>query len=275
MTLLGGREVRRLVETADVVPSRHRGQNFLCDPNVVRRIVDVAGIVAGESVLEIGVGVGSLTAGLVDAGALVVGIEVDERLAAVASSALPAESATLVVADAAALDWPPLLDSHHVTKMVSNLPYSVGTTILVDLLDSASEITTFVVMVQREVGERLVASPGTDAYGAVSVRVAYHCEARLAGRVPPTVFWPRPEVDSVLVRLDRRPEEPVTVARDRLFAVVSAGFAQRRKTMRRALASGWPQDVVDSVLAECRVDPRARAETLGIDTFAALAEALP
>lgn len=273
MRLLGGREVRELVRGAGVRPSKHRGQNFLCDPNVVRRIVAVAEVAAGERILEVGVGVGSLTVGLVDAGADVVGIEVDPRLAEVAAGVAP--EAHIVVADAAGLDWDAMLGTQPPAKMVSNLPYAVGTSVLVDLLDGVAALRTFVVMVQREVGERLVAGPGEDAYGAVSVKVAYHGAARLAGRVPPSVFWPRPEVDSVLVRIDRHERPPVDAGRDGFYAVVTAAFGQRRKTVRNALGSGgWDPDLVEAALAACGIDTRARAETLGIEEFAALTKAL-
>lgn len=273
MSLLGGREVRDLVRVAGVRPSKHRGQNFLCDPNVVRRILAVAEVAAGERVLEVGVGVGSLTAGLIDAGAEVVGVEVDPRLAQVAAGVAP--GANILVADAAALDWDAVLGTQPPTKMVSNLPYGVGTSVLVDLLDGVAALRTFVVMVQREVGERLVAGPGTGAYGAVSVKVAYHGAARLAGRVPPSVFWPRPEVDSVLVRIDRHARPPAAVGRDALFAVVTAAFGQRRKTVRNALGSGpWEPGQVEAALAACGIGTRVRAETLGIEDFAALTRAL-
>ncbi|MBX7159028.1 MAG: 16S rRNA (adenine(1518)-N(6)/adenine(1519)-N(6))-dimethyltransferase RsmA [Acidimicrobiia bacterium] len=272
MKLLGGREVRDLVTAAGVRPSKHRGQNFLCDPNVVRRIVALAAVVPGERVLEVGVGVGSLTAGLAGAGADVLGVEVDARLAKAAGAVVP--DAQIVVSDAAGLDWREVLGAAPPAKMVSNLPYAVGTSVLVDLLDDVAAMSVFVVMVQREVGERLCAGPGDAAYGAVSVKVHYHGTARLEGRVPPSVFWPRPEVDSVLVRIDRHPQPPVDVAPGLLFDVVKAAFGQRRKTVRNALASGWSVEQVDAALAAAGVDSRARAETLGLDDLAALATEL-
>lgn len=272
MGLLGGREVRELVTAAGVRPSKHRGQNFLCDPNVVRRIVAVADVAPGDRVLEVGVGVGSLTVGLVDAGATVTGIEIDKRLAAAARTV--ARGAMIIQADAALLDWESFTAGIEPTKMVSNLPYSVGTSVLVDLLDLAPSVETFVVMVQREVGERLVAAPGGKAYGAVSVRVAFHGAARLEGRVPPSVFWPEPEVDSVLVRIDRHDVPPVAVRPEVLFAVIAAAFGQRRKTVRNALAAVFPTEWVEAALAEGGVDPRARAETLGLDEFAAVTRGL-
>lgn len=272
MGLLGGGEVRELVTAAGVRPSKHRGQNFLCDPNVVRRIVAVAAVGPGDRVLEVGVGAGSLTVGLVEAGADVTGVEIDPRLAAAARTV--AQGATIVEADAASFDWRAFAAAAQPTKMVSNLPYSVGTSVLVDLLDAAPTVQRFVVMVQREVGERLVAQPGGKAYGAVSVRVAFHGTARLEGRVPPSVFWPTPEVDSVLVRIDRHDAPPVDVGSERLFAVVTAAFAQRRKTVRNALAAGFPAEGVDAALAAAAVDPRARAETLGLAAFAAITRGL-
>lgn len=273
--LLGAADVRRLLARADVRPLPRRGQNFVADPNTVRRIVALADVRPGERVLEIGVGLGSLTLGLVAAGADVVGLEVDERLAAVARSLL-GERARVVVQDATKADWAALLgDEPGSWKMVSNLPYSVGTPLLADLLDGVPQIGRFFVMVQREVGERLVAGPGGEAYGALSVKVAFHCEARIAGSVPPGVFVPRPDVASVLVVLARRDRPPVDCDPARFFAVVRAGFAQRRKGLRGALGARWEKRDVDAALARAGIEATRRAETLGLAEFAALAEALP
>ncbi len=265
----------RLLAAAGVRPSKRRGQNFVADPNTVRRIVALADVASGERVVEIGTGLGSLTLGLVAAGAEVLGLEVDARLADVARS-LVGERARILAQDATEADWPGLLGAAPASwKMVSNLPYSVGTPVLADLLDDVPQIGRFLVMVQREVGERLVATPGAEAYGALSVKVAYHCEGRIVGSVPPAVFVPRPEVESVLVGLVRRERPPVESEPGRLFAVVGAGFAQRRKGLRAALSARWDRTDVDAALAAAGIGPARRAETLDLAEFAALAGTLP
>jgi 16S rRNA (adenine1518-N6/adenine1519-N6)-dimethyltransferase len=286
--LLGGAEVRALCDAYGIRPSKRRGQNFVTDPNTVRRIVAAAGVGPGDRVLEIGTGVGSLTVGLVAAGCRVLGVEVDGRCAAATRDAVERlveggadGSCTLVEADATAVDWPALLAAHAGTDvdgawtLVANLPYSVGTTILLDLLDGAPAVTAGTVMLQQEVGDRLVAAAGDAAYGAVSVKAACRAALRVAARVPPTVFWPRPAVDSVLVTFARHAAPVVDVACARVDAVVDAGFAQRRKTLRRALGAVWPTDAVEAACAAAAVDPGRRAETLSLAEFAALADALP
>jgi len=157
--------------------------------------------------------------------------------------------------------------------MVSNLPYNIAVPLIVEMLEGVPQIASFLVMVQREVGERLAAGPGEEAYGAVSVRVAYRAEAAVLRRVPASVFWPRPKVDSVLVRLVRHQAPPVDVDVERLFRVVDAGFAERRKTMRAALRRlGLTTEEADAVLAGCGVAPNARAEELSLQDFARVAE---
>lgn len=296
--LLGGAEVRALCDVYGIRPSKRRGQNFVTDPNTVRRIVAAAGVGPGDRVLEIGTGVGSLTVGLVAAGCRVLGVEVDGRCAAATRDAVGRldgrldgrlvgrlvegrddGSFTLVEADATAVDWPALLAEHgggdERWTLVANLPYSVGTTILLDLLDGAPSVTAGTVMLQQEVGDRLVAAAGDAAYGAVSVKAACRAALRLTARVPPTVFWPRPAVDSVLVAFTRHAAPVVTPGCGRVDAVVEAGFAQRRKTLRRALGAVWPAESVAAACASAAIDPARRAETLSLREFAELAAALP
>jgi 16S rRNA (adenine1518-N6/adenine1519-N6)-dimethyltransferase len=178
-------------------------------------------------------------------------------------------------ADAMRLDWPATLGGGR-WVLCANLPYNIGTPLVLDLLRDAPGIERFVVMIQREVGERLAAGPGDEGYGAVSVRVAYHAAATLVRRVPREVFWPRPNVASVVVRLDRHLAPPVDVDQDRLWRVVDAGFAERRKTMRNALRRlGLDAAGATEVLASCGVSPNARAEELDLPAFTRLAEALP
>jgi 16S rRNA (adenine1518-N6/adenine1519-N6)-dimethyltransferase len=264
-------EIRALLEQHRLRPSKALGQHFLADNNMAAHIVRLAGVQAGDHVVEVGPGLGSLTLALLDAGAYVRAVEIDARLASVLSDVVRGRSVDVVVADAQTIDWPELLRDHDRWVMVSNLPYNVATPVVVRALEEAPSIKRFLVMVQREVGERLAAGPGTKAYGAVSVKVAYYTDAAVAGSVPPDVFVPKPKVESALVRLRRRPH-PVAVADpDRLFELVRAGFATRRKTLRRALG---PQ-VDESAFAAARVDGGARAETLTLDQWAALADASP
>ena len=228
----------------------------------------------GDRVLEIGAGLGSLTAALAEAGAEVLGVEFDRSLGPALREVLkPYPNVRLEFGDALRMEWDPLLGDEQ-WRMVSNLPYSVAVPILVQMLEGAPQVRSYLAMIQREVGERLVAGPGDAAYGAVSVRIAYRAETALVRRVPPTVFWPRPKVESVLVRLTpQRP--PVDVAATALFRVVDEGFAERRKTMKNALRRlGLHASDAARFMEICDLSPDARAETLGLGEFARLAGAL-
>jgi 16S rRNA (adenine1518-N6/adenine1519-N6)-dimethyltransferase len=266
-------DVRRLLETHGLRPSRALGQNFVVDPNTVRRIVRLAEVGAGDRVLEIGGGLGSLTLALAEAGAHVTSIEVDRRLAAALREVVAAHPEVEVVeGDALTLDWPALLArrSPGPWTLVANLPYNVATPVVLRVLDHVPAVTSALVMVQREVGERLAAGVGDPGYGAVSVRVAYWATASVVGRVPPSVFLPRPRVESALVRIVRRTTPavaPETVGYDRLVTVVRAGFAHRRKTLRRSLAGVVPGDAFTSA----GVDDGARAEELTVADWGRLA----
>lgn len=287
--LLGASDVRSLLDAHAIRPSKRRGQNFVTDPNTVRRVVAVAAVGESDRVLEIGTGVGSLTVGLVAAGCRVLGVEVDPRCASATRDAIARTDADaarpdafdLVEADATTIDWAALLGAHGAVGpendwvLVANLPYSVGTTILLDVLDTAPMVVRGTVMLQQEVGERLVAGPGDAAFGAVSVKAACRATLQVAARVPPTVFTPRPAVDSVLVTFLRHRTVVVDVDCARIDAVVDAGFAQRRKTLRRALGAVWSADDVAAACAVADVDTSRRAESLTLDEFASLAAALP
>ena len=297
-------QVHDTLADAGIRPSRALGQNFVADPNTVRRIARLAGVGPGDAVVEVGAGLGSLTLALAETGARVTAVELDRRLlpllsdrvaAARVDAGRPAGSAgggppgavEVVAGDAMTLDWAGLLGAGPATgpgggrevgtapgawTLVANLPYNIATPLVADLLDGVPAITRMVVMVQREVAERLAAGPGDAAYGAVSVKVAYWATARLLGAVPASVFVPRPNVESALVGIDRRPRpavDPVAVPAARLFELVRAGFAQRRKTLRRALG-----DRVDpGAWALADVDPGARAEQLGVGDWGRLAAA--
>ncbi|HET6874964.1 MAG TPA: 16S rRNA (adenine(1518)-N(6)/adenine(1519)-N(6))-dimethyltransferase RsmA [Acidimicrobiales bacterium] len=264
-------QVSDLLTRHGLRPSRAMGQNFVADPNTVRRIARLASVGPGDRVLEIGPGLGSLTLALVETGASVLAVEADRHLLPVLAEVLPPGAGVRVEqADAMAVDWPALLGTEGGWVMVANLPYNIATPLVAGLLDDVPQIERMLVMVQREVGERWSAGPGDDAYGAVSVKVAYWATARVVGRVPAAVFVPRPNVESVLVDIRRRAEPAVpasVVPAERLFAVVRAGFATRRKMLRRALAG-----VVEPGAFEAAgVAPTARAEELGVEAWGRLA----
>lgn len=272
-TSLTPSSIKALLDAHGLRPSRALGQNFLADPNTAARIVRLAAVEPGTRVVEVGPGAGSLTVALRAAGAEVVAVELDRHLVPVLEEVLAGLDVRVVSGDALTVDWPALLGREPGWVMVSNLPYNVATPVVVRALEEAPMIGRFLVMVQREVGERLAAGPGDAAYGAVSVKVAYHAEARLVGYVPATVFVPRPKVESALVQLVRRERPPVDVPdRDRLFVLVRAGFATRRKMLRRALAPVLGERT-EGLLAAAAIDPSARAETLGLAEWAALARA--
>lgn len=262
-------QIRELLAAHGLAPSKALGQHFLADPNTAERIVRLGGVTAGERVVEVGPGVGSLSIALLDAGAHVCAVELDRHIVPVLQDVTAGRDIDVVVADALRVDWSDVLGNDE-WKMVSNLPYNVATAIVVGALERAPMITRFLVMVQREVGERLAALPGTRAAGAVSVKVAWHATARIVGRVAPSVFLPPPKVESALVEMVRRPTPPVDVRDEaRMFALVQAGFAVRRKTLRRALA-----DVVDAdVFARAGIESSARAESLTLEQWAALSDA--
>jgi 16S rRNA (adenine1518-N6/adenine1519-N6)-dimethyltransferase len=265
--------VRALLAEHGITPSRALGQHFLADPNTAARIVRLAALEPGDHVVEVGPGIGSLTVALADAGGHVLAVELDRHLLPVLSQVVGERAVEVVHADALDVDWDALLSPARRWMMVANLPYNVATPVVIRALESAVAIDRFLVMVQREVGERLAAGPGDAAYGAVSVKVAYYATARVVGVVPPTVFVPRPKVESALVRLERRAEPPVAVRDpERMFGLVRAGFATRRKTLRNALAPVLGADAGDR-LAAVGIDPAARAETLGLEQWAALADA--
>lgn len=253
-------------------PSRALGQNFLADPNTARRIVRHAGIEPGAHVVEVGPGLGSLTLALLEAGASVTAVELDRHLVAALAANLPAGAPVeVVVADALDVDWDALLAPHARVAMVANLPYNVATPVVIRALETATRIDRALVMVQREVGERLAAGPGSKAYGAVSVKVAYFAHAAVVGIVPPTVFIPQPKVDSALVKMVRHAAPPVAVADPaRMFTIVRAGFATRRKMLRQSLRPVLG-DATIAILDAAAIAPTARAETLVLADWARLA----
>jgi len=265
---LSRREVVDLLAEHGLRPRRALGQNFVVDPNTVRRIARLAGVGTGDRVVEIGAGLGSLTLALAETGASVTAVETDPQLVAVLRRVVEPAGVTVVEGDARRIDWAALLGDHR-WRLVANLPYNVATALVLDLLEQVPTIEHMLVMVQREVGERLAAHVGDEAYGAVSVKVAFWATATVVGSVPATVFVPRPNVESALVRVDRRstPAVDASIDRRRLFALIDQGFGQRRKMLRRALAG-----TVDASGFACAdIRPEARAEELSIEDWGRLA----
>ena len=263
-----------LLERHGLKPSRALGQNFLADANTARRIVRLAALHPGDQVLEIGPGVGSLTVALLEAELVVTALELDRHVVPALMETIGPDAAKVVIGDALSIDLAELLpDDGRGWHLVSNLPYNVATPLVMRFLEAAPSVRSMLVMVQREVGERFASGPGTKAYGAVSVKVAYYARAEVVGLVPASVFIPAPRVESALVRLVRHPTPPVDVpSPDRLFALVRAGFGQRRKMLRGALrAELGPR--TEEVLAAAGIDGRVRAEELTLDRWAELARA--
>jgi 16S rRNA (adenine1518-N6/adenine1519-N6)-dimethyltransferase len=264
-------DITRLLAEIGRRPRQSLGQNFVADPNTVRRIVRLAQLAPGSHVVEIGAGLGSLTLALAEAGHQVVAIEIDGDLVPLLRRAVEPFGVEVVVGDAMRFDWDALLaraaGEWHV---VANLPYNIATPLVCDLLDTVPAISTMLVMVQREVAERLVASPGSAAYGAPSVKVAYWATARIVGHVPASVFVPPPKVESSLVRIVRRLQPAVDADPDVLFGLVRAGFGQRRKMLRRALGGTVSPEQFD----RAGVAPQARAEQLSVQDWGRLAAAI-
>jgi 16S rRNA (adenine1518-N6/adenine1519-N6)-dimethyltransferase len=260
--------IHELLGEAGLAPRRDLGQNFVADPNTVRRIAALAQVGAGDHVVEIGAGLGSLTIALAELGAEVVAVEVDRGVVPVLREVVAAHpDVTVVEADATTLDWSRVLAGSPSWTLVANLPYNVATPLVCDLLDEVPAIRSMLVMVQREVAERFAAPPGSKQYGAVSVKVAYWASAAVVGLVPASVFVPRPNVESALVRIDRR--APPDTDRDLLFSLVRTAFNQRRKMLRRSLAGVVAPDVFDAA----GVPPDERPEQLGLDAWVRLTDA--
>ena len=274
---LGAAQIRELAARLGLRPTKQWGQNFVVDANTVKKIVRLAEVGPKDVVVEVGPGLGSLTLALLPEAGHVTAVEVDPALAAAlpetVKSLAPAyaDRLTLVHADALRvreLPGPPP------TALVANLPYNVSVPVVLGFLESFPSLERVLVMVQLEVAERLAAKPGSKVYGVPSVKAAWYADVRLAGTVSRSVFWPVPNVDSGLVSLVRRPAPETTASREDVFACIDAAFAQRRKTLRAALASwaGSPARA-EEILRAAGVDPRTRGEQLGVEAFAAIAAA--
>ena len=274
--LLDPASVRRIAADLGLRPTKQRGQNFVIDANTVRRIVSLSGIGPDDVVLEIGSGLGSLTLGLLEVASEVSVIEIDERLAgrlgATVAQRMGRDAAArlnVVAADAMTVTE---LPGRQPTAVVANLPYNVSVPVLMHLLESFPSWRRGLVMVQLEVADRLAAQPGSKVYGAPSAKLAWWASAKRVGTVPPKVFWPVPNVDSGLVRLERRDPPATTATRERTFAVIDAAFASRRKMLRAALSGMFGSSAAASEAIESAgIDPRARGEALDVTDFAAIA----
>jgi len=256
--------------------SKRLGQNFLIDANIVRGIVEAAGIVSGDRVLEIGPGIGTLTQGLAEAGAAVTAVELDKKLPAVLAETLAGyEQVRIVPGDILKIDIRALM-SDEPFKVVANLPYYITTPILMALLEQRLPVSSIVTMVQKEVAERMTARPGGKEYGSLSVAVQYYTEPAIVLDVPPRSFLPAPEVDSVVIACRVRTQPAVTVKDERLFfRLVRAAFGQRRKTLANALKTlGMERERLAQAMEAAAIDAGRRGETLSLTEFARLADQL-
>lgn len=260
-------DLRALLDRYGLEARRALGQNFVVDPNTVRRIAELSGAGPGDPVVEIGPGLGSLTLALLEVGASVTAVEMDSELVPVLREVVGDGDVRIVEGDAMEVDWDDVLADHPAWRLVANLPYNVATPLILDLLRAVPQITEMLVMVQLEVAERLAATAPDPAIGIPSVLVGYHGTASIAARIPPTVFHPRPRVDSALVRIVRHDEAPVAAPLDMLEPLVRAAYRQRRKMIRKSLAGLRTVEQIEAA----GVDPRARPETLDLDAWGRLA----
>lgn len=273
--LLGPAEIRDLADLLDIRPTKKLGQNFVVDANTVRRIVQTAGVGPTDTVVEVGPGLGSLTLGLLEVAASVVAVEIDRRLAAqlplTVAELAPGAALTVVTADALAITELP----GSPTVLVANLPYNISVPVLLHFLETFPGIRSGLVMVQAEVGQRIAAAPGGKVYGSPSVKAAWFGHWRTAGAVSRQVFWPVPNVDSILVSFQLR-DDPIGTEPERLltFSLVDAAFQQRRKMLRQSLATVLGGSAAASErMTRAGVDPTARGEQLSVDDFLAIARA--
>lgn len=273
--LLGGQDIRALADRLSVVPTKKLGQNFVTDPNTIRRIVAAAKLTGSETVVEIGPGLGSLTLGLIEVAEKVISVEIDEKMAAAIEETIreraPKANFKLITADAMKVtDLGQKPDA-----LVANLPYNISVPVLLHFLETFDTLKTGLVLVQAEVAHRMAAKPGSKVYGVPSVKLAWYADAVLAGNIGRSIFWPVPNVDSALVYFSKH-NEPLGSEdlRLRTFAVVDAAFSQRRKTLRQALAD-WAGSAAraESILVAAGIDPQARGEQLDVHAFVKIAEA--
>ncbi|MEO0493408.1 MAG: 16S rRNA (adenine(1518)-N(6)/adenine(1519)-N(6))-dimethyltransferase RsmA [Actinomycetota bacterium] len=263
-----GADIRALLDRHGLAARRALGQNFVVDPNTVRKIATLAGVGPGDPVVEIGPGLGSLTLALLEHDASITAVEMDTELVPILRDVVAGRDVTIVEGDAQQVDWDAVLAAHPAWTLVANLPYNVATPLILDLLRDVPAITEMLVMVQLEVAERLAAIAPDPAIGIPSVLVAYHGRAEIVGRVPPTVFHPKPRVDSALVRIVRHEDAPISAPLSALEPLMRAAYNQRRKMIRKSLAGMRTVEQIEAA----GVDPQARPETLDLAAWGRLAE---
>ena len=277
MTLLGAAQIRELAAQLDLKPSKSLGQNFVIDSNVCTKIVRTAGVTSDDIALEIGPGLGSLTLALLDAAQSVIAVEIDPRLAqqlpiTVAEHFEHPENLRVINKDALAVNDLPVAP----TVLVANLPYNVSVPVLLHLLEKFPTLRTGVVMVQAEVADRLAAKPGGKEYGIPSVKAAWWADVKNVGTVSRSIFWPAPNVDSKLVGFTRRETAGSEESRAKVFTIIDAAFAQRRKMLRSALSSLYgSSSAAEAILIKAGIDPTLRGEALQIESFCKIAAVAP
>ena len=277
MTLLGAAQIRELAAQLELKPSKSLGQNFVIDSNVCTKIVRTAGVTSDDIALEIGPGLGSLTLALLDAAQSVIAVEIDPRLAqqlpvTVAEHFEHPENLTVINKDALAVNDLPVSP----TVLVANLPYNVSVPVLLHLLEKFPTLRTGVVMVQAEVADRLAAKPGGKEYGIPSVKAAWWADVKNVGTVSRSIFWPAPNVDSKLVGFTRRETAGSEESREKVFTIIDAAFAQRRKMLRSALSSLYgSSSAAEAILIKAGIDPTLRGEALQVESFCKIAAVAP
>jgi 16S rRNA (adenine1518-N6/adenine1519-N6)-dimethyltransferase len=277
MTLLGAAQIRELAAQLDLKPSKSLGQNFVIDSNVCTKIVRTAGVTSADIALEIGPGLGSLTLAMLEVAKSVIAVEIDPRLAqqlpiTVAQHFDHPENLTVINKDALAVNELPVAP----TVLVANLPYNVSVPVLLHLLEKFPTLRTGVVMVQAEVADRLAAKPGGKEYGIPSVKAAWWADVKNVGTVSRSIFWPAPNVDSKLVGFTRRETAGSEESREKVFTIIDAAFAQRRKMLRSALSSLYgSSSAAEAILIKAGIDPTLRGEALQVESFCKIAAVAP
>jgi 16S rRNA (adenine1518-N6/adenine1519-N6)-dimethyltransferase len=277
MTLLGAAQIRELAAQLDLKPSKSLGQNFVIDSNVCTKIVRTAGVTSDDIALEIGPGLGSLTLAMLEVAKSVIAVEIDPRLAqqlpiTVAQHFEHPENLTVINKDALAVNELPIAP----TVLVANLPYNVSVPVLLHLLEKFPTLRTGVVMVQAEVADRLAAKPGGKEYGIPSVKAAWWADVKNVGTVSRSIFWPAPNVDSKLVGFTRRETAGSEDSRAKVFTIIDAAFAQRRKMLRSALSGLYgSSSAAEAILIKAGIDPTLRGEALQVESFCKIAAVAP
>jgi 16S rRNA (adenine1518-N6/adenine1519-N6)-dimethyltransferase len=262
-------ETKMLLKQYNLKANKRLGQNFMISENIINEIVDKSEITEQDIVLEIGPGLGSLTKELISRAKKVIAIELDENMVELLKNRFTNDNFELIHGDVLKIDLKKIINNNKV-KVVANLPYYITTPIIMKLLEERLEIVSITVMVQKEVGERLCAEPGSKEYGAITVSVNYYCNSNIIINVPKQNFMPEPEVDSCVIKLDILEKPPVDIKDEKtFFDLIKAGFSQRRKTINNSFTSGgFSKEIINDVLNKLNIDSKLRAENLSIYDFA-------